>query len=185
MAGFGRLASRVYALFTRNPSTARAVVELCGLRADDRVLEVGCGAGGGVDLVAKQIGADRIAAVDPSPTFVTMVRNRIPGADVRVSGAEDLPFDDGSFTVIYSIASMHHWDDRSQGLASIAAKLAPGGRLFIAERALTSPGHGITPEQAQAVVTELERLGLTDAHADDHPAGRRRITVITGTRAVG
>lgn len=183
MAGFGALASRVYALFSRNPSTARAVVELCGLRADDQVLEVGCGAGGGVDLVAQQIGADRIAAVDPSPTFVTMVRKRVPGADVRVSGAEDLPFDDGSFTVIYSIASMHHWDDRSKGLATIAAKLALGGRLLIAERALTSPGHGITPDQVQVVVAELERLGLTDVHADAHRVGRRRMTVITASRA--
>jgi SAM-dependent methyltransferase len=184
MAGFGMLASRAYALVTRNPATARAVVELCGLRADDHVLEVGCGAGGGVDLVAQRIGADRIAAVDPSPTFVKMVRNRTPGADVRVSGAEDLPFDDGSFTVIYSIASMHHWDDRSQGLATIAAKLAPGGRLLIAERALTSAGHGITPDQVRVVVAELEGLGLTDVRASDHPAGRRRMTVITATRAV-
>lgn len=181
MAGFGRLASWAYALFTRNPSTARAVVELCELRADDHVLEIGCGAGGGVDLVAQRIGADRIAAVDPSPTFVTMVRNRIPGADVRVSGAEDLPFDDGSFTLIYSIASMHHWDDRSRGLTTIAAKLAPGGRLLIAERALTSPGHGITPAQAEAVVAELQRLGLTDVGANDHTAGRRRLIVITAT----
>ncbi|HEY9292848.1 MAG TPA: class I SAM-dependent methyltransferase [Microlunatus sp.] len=184
MAGFGRLASRAYALFTRNPSTARAVVELCGLQAHDHVLEVGCGAGGGVDLAAQQIGADQIAAVDPSPTFVTMVRDRVPGADIRVSGAEDLPFDDGSFTVIYSIASMHHWDDRSQGLATIAAKLAPGGRLLIAERALTSPGHGITPDQTQAVVAELQRLGLTEVHANEHPAGRRRMTVITATQAI-
>ena len=185
MAGFGRLASRAYALITRNPSTARAVVELCELRADDRVLEVGCGAGGGVDLAAQQIGADRIAAVDPSPTFVQLVHKRVPGADVRVSGAEDLPFDDRSFTAIYSIASMHHWDDRSQGLATVAAKLAPGGRLLIAERALSSPGHGITPDQVKVVVAELERLGLTEVRVSDHRAGRRRMSVIRATRAVG
>jgi len=182
MAGFGALASRAYALFTRNPSTARVVVELCGLRADDQVLEVGCGAGGGVDLVAQRIGADRIAAVDPSPTFVAMVSKRIPGADIRVAGAEDLPFEDGSFTVIYSIASMHHWDDRDRGLATLAAKLAPGGRLLIAERALNSPGHGITAEQTEVVLAELERCGLVDAHSTEHPAGSRRLTVIIASR---
>ena len=185
MAGFGPLASRVYALFTRNPSTAPAIVELSELRADDHVLEVGCGAGAGVVLVAQRIGADRTAAVDPSPTFVTAVRKRVPGADVRISGAEDLPFDDGSFTVIYSIASMHHWDDRSQGLATIVAKLAPGGRLLIAERALTSPGHGITDRQAQVVIADLERLGLTEVHAREHSAGRRRMTVITASKPAG
>lgn len=184
VAGFGKLASRMYALFARNPSTAPVVVALCGLRAADRVLEVGCGAGGALDLVAKRIGTDRVAAVDPSPTFVTMVRNRVPAADVRVSSAEDLPFDDGTFTVIYSVASMHHWDDRSKGLAMIVSKLAPGGRLLIAERALSSPGHGITTDQARVVIAELERLGLTDVRAGDHAAGRHRLTVISATRRI-
>jgi ubiquinone/menaquinone biosynthesis C-methylase UbiE len=185
MAGFGKLGSRVYALFSRNPPSARVVVELCGLRPDDRVLEVGCGAGGATDLVARQIGADRASAVDPSPTFVTMVRKRVPGADIRVAGAEDLPFDDRSFTVVFSIASMHHWDDRSKGLATIATKLASGGRLLIAEEALASPGHGITADQTRAVIAELERLGLAGVRPGEHPAGRRRMTVITATRPVG
>src|SRR5699024_9274958 len=106
MVGFGALASRVYAIFTRNPATARAVVDQCDLRANERVLQVGCGDGGAVDLAAQRIGADRVAAVDPSATFVRIVRNRVPGADLRVAAAEGLPFGDGAFTVIYSIASM-------------------------------------------------------------------------------
>ncbi|GAB3397007.1 class I SAM-dependent methyltransferase [Humibacter soli] len=185
MAGFGWLASRAYALFSRNPSSARAVIELAELQPDDRVLEVGCGAGGAVDLAAQRIGADRIAAVDPSSTFVTMVRKRVPGADVRVAAAENLPFDDDSFTVIYSIASMHHWDNRTQGLAAIARKLAPGGRLLIAEQTLTEPGHGITPAQTRVVVADLEQHGLTNVRTSQHPAGRRRLTVITATQPLG
>lgn len=185
MAGFGPIASHIYALFTRNPSAARAVVDLAGLTAGDRVLDIGCGAGGAVDLAAQRIGADRVAAIDPSATFVTMVRKRVPGADIRVGVAEELPFDHGSFTVIFSIASMHHWDDRSRALRSIAAALAPGGRLLIAERALTAPGHGITPAQADALLAELEGMGLIHASAHDHPTGRRRMTAITATRAAG
>lgn len=182
MAGFGKIMSRVYAVFTRNPSTAATTVDEARLRPEDRVLEIGCGAGGAVDLVAQRIGADRVCAVDPSPTFVEMVRKRVPGADIRAAGAEDVPFDDGGFTVVFSIASMHHWDDRAAGLATAVAKLTPGGRLLIAERLLNQPGHGITPDQIAEVERALTDLGQTDVHTVERTAGRRRLAILLSTR---
>lgn len=182
MAGFGAISSRLYAFFTRNPSTSRVILELAALRPDDRVLEVGCGAGGAVELAANTIGADRVAAVDPSPTFVEMVAKRVPGADLRVAGAEDVPFPDESFTVIYSVASMHHWDDPDAGLATLIAKLAPGGRLLIAERLLSRRGHGITQERITEVETKLFELGQTEVRTVERKAGRRRLAVLLSTR---
>lgn len=182
MAGFGVVASRLYALFTRNPRAVRAVVDVADLDPEDRVLDVGCGAGGGVALAAQRIGADRVAAVDPSETFVSMVRKRVPGADIRRSGAEDVPFEDAAFSVIVTVASMHHWDDREQGLSTLVGKLAGGGRLLIAERALASPGHGITPEQTRDVIAALSRLGQTDVAPVERRLGRRRMTIIVSRR---
>src|ERR1700754_2649002 len=111
MSGFGAIGARLYAWFKRHPEANRIVVELASLRAGDRVLEVGCGPGVGLELAAGVVGAERAAAVDPSETFVAMVRKRVPGADVRVAGAEDVPFADGTFTAIFTLASMHHWSD--------------------------------------------------------------------------
>lgn len=182
MAGFGVVSSRLYAWFTRNPSSVRAVVDFADLRDGDRVLDVGCGAGGGVDLAAQRLGAGSVAAVDPSETFVRMVRRRVPGADVRVSGAESVPFDDAAFSVIYAVASMHHWDDRDSGLATLVRKLAAGGRLLLAERALASPGHGITAGQTREVVETLSRLGQGDVSVVERRAGRRLLTIIASSR---
>ncbi len=182
MAAFGAIASHLYALFTRNPRSARTVVDLADLALGERVLDVGCGAGGGVELAAQQVGPDNVAAIDPSETFVRMVRKRVPGADVRVGGAETVPFEDSAFSVIFSVASMHHWDDRARGLATLTRKLAPGGRLLIAERALSAPGHGITPDQATEVCVELAVLGQHDVHTVERRAGRRRMTIIVARR---
>ena len=182
MAGFGVVASRVYGFFTRNSRTARSVVDHAGLESGDRVLDVGCGAGSGVAHAAERTQVSSVAAVDPSPTFVAMVQRRVPAADVRVAGAEDLPFDDGSFTVIWSVASMHHWDDRDRGLADLVRTLAPGGRLLIAERALKRPGHGITAEQARAVTDLLKRLGQDDVKAVAKRVGALRLTIIESTK---
>jgi ubiquinone/menaquinone biosynthesis C-methylase UbiE len=182
MRNFGAVTARIYGWRRRNSPSNRIVVDLLELTPDDHALEVGCGPGAAVALAAGQIGPDRVAAVDPSPTFVTMVRGRVPGADVRVGSADDLPFDDGTFTVVWSIASMHHWPDREAGLVTQTAKLAAGGRLVVAERLLNAPGHGITAEQTAEVVTYLEQLGYTNVETMERPNERKTIQVI---RAAG
>jgi SAM-dependent methyltransferase len=183
MRTFGAIAARVYRLLYRNPESNRIIVDLLDLTPDDRALEIGCGAGAAVELAAQRIGGDRVAAVDPSPTFVDGVRKRVPGADVRVGSATEIPFDDGTFTVIWSIASMHHWPSREPGLAAQAAKLAPGGRLVIAERLLDKPGHGITQAQSAEVMDYLKGLGLVDVESMTAPNGPKTIQVIRATAA--
>lgn len=183
MRSFGAIAARVYRLFNRNPESNRIIVDLLGLTSDDRVLEIGCGPGAAVELAAERIGAERVAAVDPSPTFVDMVRKRVPGADVREGSASEIPFDDGTFTAILSIASMHHWPSREPGLAAQVTKLAPGGRLVIAERLLDKPGHGITQAQSEEVMDYLKGLGLADVESTTVPNGPKTIQVIRATAA--
>ena len=180
---FGAISGRFYALFNRNPESNRIVVDLLGLTPADRVLEVGCGPGAATELAAQRIGADRVAAIDPSSTFIEMVRKRVPGADVRVGSATDIPFDDGMFTVIWSIASMHHWPEREPGLAAQTAKLAPGGRLVVAERLLDKPGHGITAAQTAEVTSYLESLGHADVRTFTRVNGKKTIQLIEATRS--
>lgn len=182
MSSFGAVGARLYAWFNRHPEANRIVVELAALRPGDHVLEVGCGPGVALEMAADVVGADRAAAVDPSETFVAMARKRVPGADVRVAGAEDVPFDDGSFTAIFTLASMHHWSDRDAGLATLTAKLAPGGRLVLGERLLDSPGHGITPAQIRAVSAALTGLGHTDVRTVRRSNGRKAFAVIVSER---
>lgn len=183
MRSFGAIAARLYGLVYRNPESNRIILDLLELTPDDRVLEIGCGSGAAVERAAASIGAERVAAIDPSATFVDMVRKRVPGADVRVGEATDIPFDDGMFTVIWSIASMHHWPSREPGLAAQAAKLAPGGRLVIAERLLRKPGHGITEAQSAEVMDYLKGLGLTGVESVTVPYRSRTMRLIRATAA--
>lgn len=182
MAGFGTIASRLYGAFTRNSRTVNSIVDYADPGPGDRVLDVGCGAGSGVAHAAQRVGAANVAAIDPSATFVDQVRKRVPGADVREAGAEDVPFEEQTFSLIWSVASMHHWDDRERGLSALVRVLSPGGRLLIAERTLKRPGHGITSDQSDTVMRFLRRLGQTDVTAVDHRVGRRQLTVIDSSR---
>lgn len=182
MSSFGAVGARLYAWFNRHPEANRTVVELAALRPGDRVLEVGCGPGVGLELAARVVGAEHVAAVEPSETFVAMARKRVPGADVRMAGAEDVPFADGSFAVIYTLASMHHWDDRDAGLATLCAKLRSGGRLVLAERLLDRPGHGITHAQLAEVAGRLADLGQIGFHSKQRDVGRKTLVALISVR---
>jgi SAM-dependent methyltransferase len=62
-----------------------------------RVLDVGAGTGAlTAELVSR--GAS-VAAADPSPEFVTVLRERFPGLEVEQAPAESIPWGDGVFDV--------------------------------------------------------------------------------------
>ncbi|HEX6475895.1 MAG TPA: class I SAM-dependent methyltransferase, partial [Acidimicrobiales bacterium] len=92
-----------------DPRIARQIDAALGDAA--RVVDVGAGAGSYEPL-------DRqVVAVDPSPV---MIAQRSRGAGPVVRGvAEALPFADDSFDASLAILSLHHWSDKSHGLAEL------------------------------------------------------------------
>jgi SAM-dependent methyltransferase len=97
------------------------------------VLEIGCGTGVHVRLLAAA-GA-RVAAVDLTPTAVELTRRRLElaglDADVREADAEALPFADGSFDFVWSWGVIHHSEHTDSVVAEIARVLRPGGRVAL------------------------------------------------------
>jgi SAM-dependent methyltransferase len=90
-----------------------------GLAPGDRALDVGCGPGVLLAELARRLGADRVAGVDPSEPFVEAARAAVPGADVRIASAERLPFEDGAFDVVMSQLVVNFMDDAEKGVAEM------------------------------------------------------------------
>src|SRR5262249_23220193 len=102
-----------------------------------RVLEVGCGPGHLSILLARRYGLD-VWGVDLDPAMIERARanaERSRGDDVRpsflVGNAASLPFPEGSFDLVVSTLSMHHWADATAGLGEIRRVLRPGGRALV------------------------------------------------------
>ena len=76
---------------------ARALIAAAGVRRGQRALDVGCGPGALTAELAALLGAERVAAVEPSPPFAEACRQRVPGVEVEIAPAEALPFDDAAF----------------------------------------------------------------------------------------
>src|SRR5688500_18374764 len=85
-----------------SPGLARELIALSGLGAGMRALDVGCGPGAlSAELVAV-LGVANVSAIDPSEAFVNAARDRLPGVDIRVGPAEQLPFDDDLFDAAFA-----------------------------------------------------------------------------------
>lgn len=109
-AAYGRFMGRY------SEPLADRFVELAGVRAGQRAVDVGCGPGVLTARLVERLGADHVAALDPSPPFVAAARERCPGVDVREGRAEQLPFEDGSFDVALANLVVHFMSDPVAGL---------------------------------------------------------------------
>jgi SAM-dependent methyltransferase len=110
------------------PLAAR-LADLLDLAPGQRALDVGCGPGALTDQLVDRLGADSVAAVDPSGPFVEACRARHPGVDVRVGTAEALPYEDDAFDAAAACLVVHFMTDPVRGLAEMARVTRAGGRV--------------------------------------------------------
>jgi ubiquinone/menaquinone biosynthesis C-methylase UbiE len=107
-------------------------VDFSRLQGKD-VLEVGCGSGFAVQLFA-EAGA-HVTAVDLTDWAVATTGQRIEafGLDARVqqADAEQLPFEDESFDLVFSWGVIHHTTDIDSALAEIVRVCRPGGEVVL------------------------------------------------------
>ena len=101
--------------------------DFAGVAAGHRVIDVGCGPGNLVAELVGRVGADRVAAVDPSEPFVEAARSRYPGADIRQASAEALPYPDGAFDAALAQLVVHFMTDPVAGLGEMARVTRGGG----------------------------------------------------------
>ena len=163
---------------------ARLVEQLSALRSGDTVVDVGCGPGTAVRHAAR-LGAT-VTGVDPARVMLRVARLLTQSKSARyVEGsAERLPIPDGAASVVWTIASVHHWSEIDAALGEIRRVLAPAGR-FVAVEKHTQPGaqglagHGWTDRQAEAFAERCRDRGFSEVQVRQHVTGRRQTVSVT------
>lgn len=123
----------------------REVITSMGIRADERVLDVGAGMGPGA-VFAAHAGA-RVVAVDPTPfmRLVLRVRRLWQRSRTRIEvldgAAEHLPVTDASVDAAWAVNAMHHWGDLDAAIAELGRVLRQGGRLMAVDEDFEDPAH--------------------------------------------
>jgi ubiquinone/menaquinone biosynthesis C-methylase UbiE len=97
------------------------------------VLEIGCGLG--TDTVRFARAGARITGVDLTDTAVELTRRRLEAESLdgvaRQADAEELPFADASFDLVYSWGVLHHTPDTRRAVREAHRVLRPNGEARI------------------------------------------------------
>ncbi len=119
------------------PSFERRLAFLrAALRPGDRALDLGSGAGEFTAAMAAA-GASTIG-VEVAEAALGRARARHPDCDFRLVPLDGpLPFEDGSFELVWASEVIEHVTDTARWLSEVRRVLVPRGRLLV-----TTPSHG-------------------------------------------
>jgi len=106
---------------------APKLIEFAGVEPGMRALDVGCGPGALTRALADRVGAENVAAADPSEPLAAACAERVPRADVRVAGAEKLPWEDDRYDAGLSQLVVNFMDDAVAGVGEMCRVVRPGG----------------------------------------------------------
>lgn len=113
-----------------------AILEESAVRGNDRVLDLGCGAGGLAIPLAERAADGSVTAIDVSEPMMEVARRRAgnAGLDIRfvVGDAAVHPLGEGVFDLLASRLGAMFFDDPVRAFASLRRSLAPGGRIVLA-----------------------------------------------------
>ena len=107
------------------------LIDLIGFKnyAGKQVLEVGCGIGTDLSQFAKN-GAI-VTGIDLTESAIALAKQRFKVMNLEgtllVGDAENLPFPDNSFDLVYSFGVLHHTPDTQKAVDEIHRVLKPGG----------------------------------------------------------
>jgi ubiquinone/menaquinone biosynthesis C-methylase UbiE len=102
----------------------------------EAILDIGCGTGLLLQRAARRFPAAQLTGIDPAEEMIRVARSSTPdGASARfVHGfAEELPFADATFDLVFTTMSFHHWGDQASALREVRRVLAPGGAFALAD----------------------------------------------------
>jgi SAM-dependent methyltransferase len=116
------------------PAT-ETMLDLAGVGAGSRVLDVAAGSGGQTLVAARRVGPQgRVLATDIAPAILALAEHNAHAAGLtnvatRVMDGEQLDVEPGWFDAVISRVGLIYFPDRAAALAGIRRALRPGGRV--------------------------------------------------------
>ncbi len=135
------------------------------------LIDIGCGPGGFLARVQRELPKLRLSCLDLSEGMVAEVRERFGGTvEATVGDAECMPLASCSYDAVTVNMSIHHWPHPQQGVDELFRILVPGGHLLLEDMDCI----GLIRVVANMVFPRLPGGRCQDVYADgDSPHAQR------------
>jgi arsenite methyltransferase len=189
-------------------ATTRRALELIGVAAGDRLLDVASGTGASALLAARELGCSAVGveygalAVDAA-NAAARAEALDRAVEFRRGDAEDLPFGNDEFDAVLCECSLCLFTDKRRAIEEIRRVLRPGGRLALSDvvvdrrrlppeldgaiAAIACVGEALSRQGYERLLAEAGlQLTAIEARADDAAALARRVEDrLRGARVLG
>lgn len=112
------------------------LLQWSGVQQADNILDVGCGIGGSSLYLAQKFDA-RVTGITLSPVQASRAAERAREAGLgtkasfQVADAQNMPFADNCFDLVWSLESGEHMPDKTKFMQECYRVLKPGGKLIM------------------------------------------------------
>lgn len=157
------------------------VRQLIGLGPDEEALDVACGPG----LVACDFAqhAAHVTGIDLTPAMIDQARKLqaekgLTNLEWRIGDVSNLPFADGSFSIVFTRFSFHHLLDPARALSEMARVCRPGGRVGVVDVYSKNPEQGAAYDHVEKLrdPSHVRALGLDEFAGLFKKAGLEDVT---------
>lgn len=99
------------------------------------IIDVGCGTGKLLRSAEATFPGAKLVGIDAAIEMVKQAQSSNPTGTIQFhqATAEELPFPDAAFDLVFSTMSFHHWQNQGRGIAEVARVMTPGGRWLLAD----------------------------------------------------
>ncbi|HPI97583.1 MAG TPA: class I SAM-dependent methyltransferase [Synergistales bacterium] len=147
----------------------RILMEQVPVEEGHIILDVGCGAGQSLAMLAQKVPAGKVCGIDHSPEMVQMAsslnRELINEGRIEVieASVSSLPYEKATFDLVVASETIHFWPDLSNDLREIYRVLKHGGSLVVVNKYARNEKEAATlsrhftlhsPEDFQKVLVE-------------------------------
>ena len=165
----------------------RRALGLLALQLEDVVLEVGCGAGVGIEQAAEVAALGKVCGIEPSERLLAAARVRnteaIDGGYVELQQglASRLPWPDTTFTKALAVNSPRDWPQPVVNLSEIRRTMRSGGKLAIVVQPPWRTARDGVRDLAELWAHRVDEAGFHEVRFGIVSIGRGSATAVTGT----
>ena len=120
-----------------NHERAQWTISLLGIKPHDRILEIGFGPGIAIELASRLAGDGRVVGLDHSEVMLRQATRRNASAvrngrvELHLGSVAELPRFEEPFDKVFTINSIHFWEEPLERLKELRRVLKPGGMIAV------------------------------------------------------